>query len=316
MKTLIVGGTGLIGNHVADLLTSQGHEVVIGARRKPAADSPVAAYPVLLGDYAADEYSEADLESFDAVVFAAGQDVRHADAAEQTDEFWARQQSEGVPRFFALAKRAGVRRGIQIGSYYHMCRPELVDRVPYVRARKLADERSRQLADADFNVSTLNASTVMGPGQRNLRLLLQWARGELIGTIPDFAPNSSTNFISVRSVAEAVHGALEKAEPGAAYLLGDENHSYRDYFQLVFDLSGGGRTLTDVRDESHPFVAEMIVPRGMSTTFDAQPAADALGFRLNDVRDSLAFAIAAYDAGTLRSLSPQEKWTGTEWTSK
>lgn len=316
MKTLIVGGTGLIGYHVADLLASHGHDVVVGARRAPAPHSPVAAYPVLLRDYAADEFSETDLEPFDAVVFAAGQDVRHADAAEQTEEFWARTQSEGVPKFFALAKRAGVRRAVQIGSYYHMCRPELVDRVIYVRARKLADERSRELADADFNVSTLNASTVMGPGQRNLRQLLPWARGELVGQVPDFAPIGSTNFVSVRSVAEAVYGALQKAEPGAAYLLGDENRTYHDYFQLVFDLSGGGRTLTEVRDEPHPFLPEIIVPRGMSTTFDSQPAADALGFRINDVRASLELAIAAYDTGSSGLLAPQERWTGTEWTKR
>lgn len=40
MKTLIVGGTGLIGYHVADLLASHGLEVVIAARRNPSPTSP------------------------------------------------------------------------------------------------------------------------------------------------------------------------------------------------------------------------------------------------------------------------------------
>jgi dihydroflavonol-4-reductase len=296
MRTLIVGGTGMIGHQVAGLLEAHGHEVVLGARRPPDSNSPAAGRPVLLRDYAAGAFTEADLEPFDAVVFAAGQDVRHADAAQQTEEFWARYQSDGVPNFFAVAKRAGVPRAIQIGSYYHMVVPELVDKVPYIRARKLADDRSRELSDADFNVSTLNASKVLGPGQRDIGKLLAWARGTSMGQIPDFAPVGGTNNISVRSVAEAVLGALQHAEPGAAYLVGDENNSWLEYFQLVFELSGGARSITEARTESHPYVAEMIVPLGTVIAFDPTPAADLFGFHLNDVRNSLEAAIAVHDA--------------------
>lgn len=296
MRTLVVGGTGMIGYQVAGLLRSQRREVVLGARREPDPSSPAAGWPMLLRDYAAGEFTEADLEPFDAVVFAAGQDVRHANAAQQTEEFWARYQSEGVPNFFALAKRAGVRRGVQIGSYYHMLRPDLVERVPYIRARKLADERARELADADFNVSTLNASNVVGPGQRNLPLLLDWARGDATGKIPDSVPVGGTNHISVRAVAEAVGGALEHAEPGVAYLVGDENYSWLDYFRLVFDVVGSDRTIDEVRDASHPLVAEMIVPRGTVIAFDPTPAADVLGYRLSDVRNALEAAVAEYTA--------------------
>ncbi len=195
MKTLIVGGTGMIGYHTADLLASQGHDVVIGARRPPAAASPAAAWPTLLGDYAEGGFTEAELEPFDAVVFAAGQDVRHADNAKQDEAYWAKYQIEGVPAFFARAKRAGVPRAVQIGSYYHMFDPAIAERVPYARSRKLADERSRELADAGFNVSTLNASTVVGPGQRNIARLIAWARGALLGEGPALGPAGTTNFV-------------------------------------------------------------------------------------------------------------------------
>lgn len=293
MKTLIVGGTGMIGYHVADLLAANGHDVVIGARRPPGADSPAARWPTLLGDYAEGDFTEAELKPFDAVVFGAGQDVRHTDNDKQDAEYWAKYQTEGVPDFFARAKRAGVPRAVQIGSYYHMFDPAIADRVPYARARQLADERSRELADADFNVSTLNASTVVGPGQRNIARLIAWARGDLIGQIPDFAPPGTTNFVSVRSVAEAVLGALTMAESGKAYLVGDENYTWLEYFGLVFDLVGSGRSLEE-RDESHPFVYEKIVPRGSAVAFDSTPAAEALGYRLNDVRNALDAAIADF----------------------
>lgn len=299
MKTLIVGGTGMIGNHVADLLAANGHDVVIGARRPAEAVSPAARWPTLLGDYAEGDFTEAELEPFDAVIFAAGQDIRHADNKTQDGEYWAKYQTEGVPNFFARAKRAGVPRAVQIGSYYHMFDPAIAERVLYARARKLADERSRALADADFNVSTLNASTVIGPGQRNIARLIAWAGGDLIGRVPDFAPPGTTNFVSVRSVAEAVEGALSKAESGAAYLVGDENHTWLEYFSIVFDLVGSGRTLEE-RDQPHPLVYEKIVPRGTVVAFDSTPASERLGYRLNDVRNGLEAAIAVFTTGPER----------------
>jgi dihydroflavonol-4-reductase len=204
-------------------------------------------------------------------------------------DFWERYQSGGVPRFMERAKRAGVRRAVQVGSYYHMVRPDLIETNPYVRARQLADDRSRELADADFNVSTLNPPSIVGtiPGHstRGFAKMLAWGRGELTDKAPDFAPPGGTNYMSARSLAEAIAGALERAEPGTAYLIGDQNLSYRDYFQLVFDLSGGGRTL-ETRDESHPFLPDsMIVPgRGAVISYEPDPAVvDLLGYRRGDV---------------------------------
>lgn len=294
MKTLLIGGTGMIGCHTAHHLTERGHEVTIGARAVPSAESPVASFPVLVGDYSDDSVREAHLEPFEAVVFAAGQDVRHVRPEDADADYWARYQSAGVPDFLAKAKRAGVRRAVQVGSYYHVVRPNLADTNPYVRARQLADERSRELADAEFNVSTLNPPSIVGaiPGRtaRGFAKMLEWGRGELVGTVPDFSPPGGTNYMSVRSLAEAVAGALERAEPGRAYLIGDENLTYRDYFQMIFDLADAGRTLT-TRDESHPFLPDrMIVPgRGAVIEYEPDPAVvELLGYRRNDVLPMLA----------------------------
>jgi nucleoside-diphosphate-sugar epimerase len=289
MRTLVIGGTGMIGCHVAALLAERGHDVTIGARSAPSGDSPVRAFPVVLGDYADGGFTERELEPFNAMVFAAGQDVRHVRPESADDGFWERYQSGGVPRLMERAKRAGVRRAVQVGSYYHMVRPDLVETNPYVRARQLADDRSRELADADFNVSTLNPPSIVGMtdgrGARAFAKLLAWGRGELTDRVPDFAPAGATNYMSARSLAEAIAGALERAEPGAAYLLGDQNLSYRDYFQLIFDLAGAGRTLT-TRDAPHPFLPDaMIVPgRGAVISYEPDPAVvQLLGYRRGDV---------------------------------
>ncbi|NPC98626.1 NAD(P)-dependent oxidoreductase [Nocardioides sp. zg-DK7169] len=303
MKTLVIGGAGMIGSHVATLLTARGHEVTVGGRSAPEPGSMVESLPFVVGDYGDGGFTEAELEGFDAVVFAAGQDVRHVGPEGGDEEFWSRYQSDGVPLLMQRAKKAGVRRAVQVGSYYHMVRPDLIDTNPYVRARQLADDRSRELADADFNVSTLNPPSIVGmiPGVavRRFAKQLAWGRGELTAKVPDHAPAGGTNYMSVRSLAEAVGGALERAEPGAAYLIGDVNLSYRDYFQIIFDLSGGGRVLEE-RDEPHPFLPDsMIVPgRGAVIAYEPDPQVVALlGYRCDDVRPMLAEMAAAVESG-------------------
>lgn len=293
MQTLVVGGTGMIGCHAALLLAERGHEVTIGARSAPGAESPVANFPVLLGDYADGGLTVAELEGFDAVVFTAGLDVRHVRPEDADDEFWRRYQSDGVPQFMERARQAGVKRAVQVGSYYHMVMPELAEKSAYVRARQIADDASRALATKDFNVSTLNPPSIVGsiPGKssRGFARMLAWGRGELADKVPDFAPPGGTNYMSARSLAEAIAGALDNAEPGAAYLIGDENFTYREYFQLIFDLSGGGRTLEE-RNESHPFMPDAMVIPGRGTVISYEPDPEVvklLGFRRGDVRPML-----------------------------
>ncbi len=298
MKTLVVGGTGMIGSHTALHLAETGHEVTVAARRTPADDSWVAGYPLLLGDYAEGGLSEADLAAFEAVVFAAGNDIRHVARDAADDTFWDKYQILGVPHFIERAKRAGVQRVVQIGSYYHQIRPDLAETNPYVRARQLADERSRALADDGFSVCTLNPPSIVGmaPGgsRRGFAKQVAWARGELVGTIPDFAPAGGTNYMSARSLAEAVAGALAHGRSGEAYLVGDQNLRFVEYFQMVFDATGSGRLLEE-RDEPHPFLPDWaIVPgRGNVLSYEPEPAAvETLGYRRNDVRAMLDEMVA------------------------
>lgn len=290
-KVLVVGGTGMIGCHVAWMIKVAGHDVTIGARREPEPESVVAGFPMLLGDYAHGGFSVEELRGFDAVVMCAAQDVRHARGQEPDEEFWRTYQSEGVPAFFERAKAAGVSRAVQIGSYYHVVRPDLVDTVPYVRARRDADVRSRALADESFVITTINPPSVVGsvPGRpdRGFAKLLAWGRGEL--DVPDHAPAGGTNFMSARSLADAVVGALENGRAGEAYLVGDSNLTHAQYFQLIFDQAGAGRTLEE-RDEEHPFLPDsmLVAGRGTVIAFEPDPAVvSLLGYRRGDVSGQL-----------------------------
>jgi len=297
MKVLVAGGTGMIGSHAARHLRECGHDITVGARNAPSAESLVADFPVLIGDYTRDEITERELAGFDAVVFAAGNDIRHVPPGADIDEFWDSTQSVGVPRFMERAKHAGVRRAIQIGSYYHQVMPELVDRDAYVRARSRADERARALADDGFNVCTLNPPSIVGaiPGiaTRRYAKMVRWADGDL-PNVPDFAPAGGTNYLSVRSLAQAIAGALHGGAAGHAYLIGDQNLTFREFFQMLFDVAGSTRQLAE-RDEAHPFLPDAVIVPGRGTVLSYQPDPDEtvlLGYQRGDVRRALEGIVA------------------------
>lgn len=297
MKILIVGGTGMIGGHAALKLVAEGHDVVLGARKPPPAGTPMEHMPVLLGDYSRGDFTPDRLEGFDAVVFAAGNDIRHLQKGVDADAFWRVMQIEGVPNFARSAKQAGVRRLVQLGSYYHQVMPDLAERDAYVRARKLADDGARALADPDFNVSTLNPPSIVGviPGiaAKRYETLVAWARGQR-PDIPDFAPAGGTNYMSVRSLSDAISGALRNAEPGRAYLIGDQNLTFRDFFQMIFDAAAAGRRLEE-RDAEHPVLPDAFIVPGRGTVLAYEPDAvetRLLGYSRGDVARAVREIVA------------------------
>ncbi len=288
MNILIVGGTGMIGGHAAQHLLARGHAVTLGARKPAAAGTPMEKMPVLIGDYTEGGFSPADLAEFDAVVFAAGNDIRHITADDDEAAFWDKTQIRGVPEFAEKVRAAGVSRFVQLGSYYHHLRPDIAETDAYVRARMLADEGARALATEGFNVSTLNPPSIVGaiPGivAKRYQMLAAWGRGEM-PEIGAWAPPGGTNYMSVRSLAQAIEGALLKAESGKAYLIGDESLSYRDFFQLVFDAVGSDVTL-EVRDENHPLLPDRFIVQGRGNVlaYEPDPAETALlGYTRHDV---------------------------------
>jgi len=293
-RVLVVGGTGMIGSTVAAALAARGDAVAVLARRPVSEEDPpaIAGMERIVADYTAEDLSPALLTGFDAVVFAAGNDIRHVSAEDEASGVWDRLQRVGVPRFAALAKAAGVSRFVQIGSYYHQLHPEWASTNAYVEARKAADEGSRALTDEGFAAITLNPPSIVGvtPGRalRRFARMIRWVRGELAE--PElFAPAGGTNYMSVRSLAQSVLGALDRGEPGRAYLIGDVNLSYRGYFQLLADAADSDRVIEE-RDEPHPYQPDRFIVQGRGVVIDYQPdpaEVVLLGYARDDVEPAL-----------------------------
>lgn len=298
MKILVTGGTGALGGHAAIHLAAKGHDVTIGARNPAHPGTPMAKMPLLQGDYVAGDYTPERLAGFDWVVFASGNDPRHVPPDADFQQYLIKANHEGVPAFFRAAREAGVKRAVQLGSYYAQAAPELIAGNSYIQSRQAACAGARAQGAPGFDVISVNAPFMVGcvPGLPSaiFEPYTQWAQGKI--PLPHFGPAGGTNFMSSRSLSEAIEGALERGEPGKAYLVGDENLSFTQYFQLFFDAVGSDARLEE-RDEENPLLPDIAIPQGRGNwvRVDPDPAEVVLlGYRRNDVAHAVAETVAQF----------------------
>lgn len=295
MKLLIAGGTGLTGAHAALHLRRLGHDVTLLARSRPAAPC-LQDFPCAIGNYQDENFPRALLEGHDGLLFAAGADIRRLPAGESEEAFFHRANSVAIPRFFGWAREAGIGSAVLIGSYYPQVVPEKIDSSAYVRSRHLSDTGARALNRDGFRVCSLNAPFILGhvPGlpQPHLQALVQYAAGRLPG-IPLVAPAGGVNHISSRSMSEAIASALEHGEGGRAYLVGDENLSWKDYLERFCAATGHPQALAVTHDE-HPLFPDAIMYAGRNATVAYEPDMAPLRYTRRDIGRAIAEVVEAY----------------------
>ena len=299
MRILVIGGTGLVGGHAALYLSQQGHEVTIAGRGPAATGSALAKLKQIQGDYVSGGFTREQWTGYDALVFAAGQDIRHVPEGDDQDAHWQRANTEAIPRFFELAREAGIGRAVLVGSFYPQVAPELVDSVPYIRSRHLADQRVRALSGPGFKVCSVNAPFVVGsvPGLKvaMFEAYTRYAEGGL-APLPFYGPAGGSNFISTRSLSQAILGALLRGEPGKAYLVGDQNLSYAGYFQ-VFLRAVGNDAEVPALDQEHPLLPDMALYTGRGNTVSYEPPVDEaalLGYVRDDIQRAVREVVTQY----------------------
>lgn len=296
MNVLVVGGSGLVGGHAAMYLSELGHDVTIASRNPPSEATPMSRLKFLQGDYVAGTFTKEDLAPFDAIVFAAGQDPRHLKKGDDANAHWEKANVEAVPRFFALAREAGVRRAVNIGSFYHQAAPQLVDGNPYIISRQRVDEAVLALTTPEFGVVCLNPPYMLGavPGlaSRSFERVTHYAQG-LVTKVPTFAPTGGVNFMSTRSLAQAIAGALERGEAGRAYLVGDQNLSFHQYLTAFFRAVGHTDPIP-LLEQDHPLISSY-AGLGGTIYFEPDSAERALlGYERNDIDRTITEIVAQY----------------------
>jgi nucleoside-diphosphate-sugar epimerase len=292
---LLVGGTGLTGAHAALHLRDIGHRVTLMSRQPPAM-ACLRDFEHLAGSYLDDTISARVLEGFDQMVFAAGADIRQLPPGADEQAFFDRVNTQGIPRFFERAKDAGIARAVYIGTYYPQVAPQKIETSAYVRSRHLADTGLRALNSQAFSVCSLNAPFILGhvPGLSlpHVEALVHYAAGRLPG-MPIVAPAGGVNHISSQSMSEAIAGALARGEGGRAYLVGDENLSWKAYLELYFEAAGNPVDL-EVSTAEHPMFPDIILYAGRNAVVHYEPENGELGYSRSNIRATVAEVVQAY----------------------
>jgi len=286
----VVGGTGMIGGHAALRLRATGHDVTIAGRNAAAAGSALADLPFLRIDFTEETQDTGAVGQFEALVFAAGNDIRHLPKGEDFDGYITRVNAVCAPRFCRAARAAGVRRFINIGSFYPQAAPHLLAGNAYMRSRKAADDGIRALAGADFFAVSINAPFVLGavPGLTTMfRSYVGFAEGKF-APMPAAVPPGGVNFISTDSLSDAIEAVMVGGRNGHAYLVGDENLSFQAYFGAFFEALG--KPAPAVVDAEFPLLPDAAISWGRGNNLFYEPDADEaaeLGYRRNDVRRTI-----------------------------
>lgn len=295
MKTLIVGGTGLTGATTAVHLAEKGHQVTLMSRH--AADNPaLSQFEWIKGDYIHDTFSAEVLGQFDNLVFAAGADIRMLPPEASDEAFFEQANTQAIPRFFQAAKQAGIKRAVYVGTYYPQVAPDKIETSAYVKSRYLADTAIRALSDDSFAVCSINAPFILGcfsgVAAPHLEALVHYCAG-FIPELSLVAPEGGVNHISAKSMAQAISGALEKGEGGKAYLVGDANISWKQYFDW-FCKAAGNPIDIKISKEEHPMLPDIILYAGRGATISYEPDNAPLNYETDLIEKTIEEVVVNY----------------------
>jgi nucleoside-diphosphate-sugar epimerase len=244
MKFLVVGASGLVGQHIVGRLRSRHHEVTAVART---------ARKGIDRTFDATTITEPELTTLlaghDGIVFAAGADDREPHRNPSYPAFH-QGNVEPVVKLLAAARKAGATRAVIIGSYYtHFNRehPEwdLATTHPYVRSRVEQARAGREAAGPNLPVAVLELPFVFGRATDRLPNwsggLDKWVRSRS----PLLAPPGGSATTTATSVAEAAVQALEEAS-GDDIPLVDENLTWKDMLSRIAIAAGHSRKIHDL----------------------------------------------------------------------
>jgi nucleoside-diphosphate-sugar epimerase len=245
MNILIIGGSGLLGSHIADESLKRGHTVTILSRgsidRKSMSDENLRHIRGDIYKLSNDEISTI-LAGQEGVVYAMGIDDRQTYRRPAYPQFH-QDHVEICLKILKIAKAAGVKKFVVLGSYFTYFEnkfPELklVKNHIYIKTRE-------EQRDAVLNET--------GPGFDTFVLELPYILGTQEGKVPPWtflfsmlaAPGKVTLFfrkggtaaVTAVQVGQAAIGAIEQGIGGKAYPLGGINYQWMDFAKKYFEIT-------------------------------------------------------------------------------
>jgi nucleoside-diphosphate-sugar epimerase len=320
MKALVTGATGFIGRHLVERLVNRGATVRVLCRRT--ADVSSFTRPnieISWGDVV-------DGSAVEAAVWGCDQ-VFHLAAFAQG---WAKDPRTyfdinvgGLQNVLSAAQRASVEKVVYTSSSVTLGpsngtpvnesspRPQEFLTV-YEQSKYMAEQKALSYVRSGLNVVIVCPTRVFGPGilsESNslTRMIQQYLDGKWRFILGD--GNGIGNYVWVHDVVDGHLLAMERGRPGERYLLGGENASYNEFFEIVAELSGRRYRLFHVpaflalltseaekfrgkHSKHHPLITPAWVRTFIADwAFSTEKAQAELGCKITPLREALAMTI-------------------------
>ncbi|WP_046244926.1 NAD-dependent epimerase/dehydratase family protein [Hymenobacter terrenus] len=249
---LVTGANGFLGRHIVAELLRRNYRVRALIRPQTATSgaalSPLATLPIecWVGDLSQPATVAGAADGCAAIIHAAA--LAQVNPA-RNPAAWA-VNLIGTETMLQLAQRAGVRRFVYVGTANVFgfgtqtqpgdeTRPYAGHRygLDYMDSKRAAtDAVLRAVAQHRLPAVLVHPTFMLGPGDAkptSNALLLELSRGQLPGY-----PAGGKNYVHVQDVAVATVNALTQGRIGESYILGNQNLSYREAFELMAGLMG------------------------------------------------------------------------------
>lgn len=317
-KVLMIGGTGFLGYYAVRELLKMNYDVtVLALPPMPAEGLFPPEVKITLADLnkLTDDEVASLLKGQDAVVYAAGADDRVVPKA-PAYPFFYKHNVEATRRLIGIAKTAGVKKGVILGSYFaYFAREwpqlELTRHHPYIRSRVEQEEAAIEAGGKEMEVMILELPYIFGsmPGRTPIwKPLIDYIRKT--GMI--FYTHGGTNCITVEGVGAAIAGAVERGRGGQRYVIGDQNLTWVELLTKISRLTGKEKKIVTLPNglvtigtaflklthwlqgkQSGLDPIQLVKIQTANTFFDASIAQKELGFGSGNLDEALQKTISA-----------------------
>lgn len=250
MKYLITGATGYIGLQLAKHLAASGHTVHALYRSESKTNELKKLENVQLfkGDIMLPESLDRAVEGCDGVFHVAA----FAKPWDKDPGTFYRYNVEGAENVFQAARKFQANRIVftstagvispSNGQPSDEDTPRTQDYfTDYERSKAQAEEKAAAWSSDDMEIVTVNPTRVYGPGLLSdsngvTRMTRLYLRGKF--RILPGDGNSVGNYVYIDDVVNGHALAMEKGRAGERYILGGDNVSFNEFFEVLANLTG------------------------------------------------------------------------------
>jgi NADH dehydrogenase len=230
-RVLLIGGSGFVGSHVAQLLSQLGHEVTVPTRRRERAKDllPLPTVDVV----EASVQNPADLERLvrgqDAVINLVG--ILHSRSGTPYGRDFAQAHFELPRKIVAACRKSGVKRLLHVSAL------KAAKDAPSQYLRSKADgEAAVREGGPDIVTTVFQPSVIFGPGDKFLNTFAELCRA--FPVLPLGCADARFQPVYVEDVAASIVGSISNSDSfGQTYeLCGPKVYSLRELVSYAGEL--------------------------------------------------------------------------------